>query len=115
MSPYDPDSQFSRSALAKLEAAEMPVMTLLERIWERLAAAVGAGEDDPSSFEGLLNDWLSRRTSVPPTWRSLYGVLRELGLEELAREIEDYLSCECPSGATCAVHTGVLVLQVPGL
>ena len=36
---------------------------------------------------------ISTRTR-PPTWRSLYEVLRELDLEELSQEIEEYLSCE---------------------
>ena len=72
----------------------MPVMTKLERVWERLAAVIEAGH--PSSYDGLLEQWVSEWTSVLPTWRSLYRMLKQLDLEKLAKEIEDYLSCECP-------------------
>ena len=69
-------------------------MTSLQTVSGKLEAAIGA--DHLSRFVYILLEWwVSGETSpVPPTWRSLYGVLRELDLEELGQQIEDYLSCE---------------------
>ena len=93
MSPYDPDSQFTTSALSRLEAAGIPVITSLQNVDGKMANAIGAAH--LSSLDAMLEWWVSGGTSpVPPTWRSLYGVLRELDLEELAQEIQDYLGCE---------------------
>ena len=47
----------------------------------------------------VLEKWASGKLLStrprPPTWRSLFEVMRELDLEELSQEIEEYLSCEC--------------------
>ena len=43
----------------------------------------------------IFNFWLSGKSSLPPTWRSLYQVLEELGLLELSQRIQEYLICEC--------------------
>ena len=92
--PYDPDSQFSKGALSKLEAAGIPVLTSLENVGKELAAAIGSHYT--SDCNVLLEEWASEEISStrPPTWRSLYEVMRELDLEELSQEIEEYLSCE---------------------
>ena len=36
--------------------------------------------------------WLSGKSPLPPTWRSLYQVLRELNLEEMIQDIEEHLT-----------------------
>ena len=46
-------------------------------------------------FTTIINYWLSGDFSLPPTWRSLYEVLEELGLMELSQRIQEYLIREC--------------------
>ena len=91
MSAYNPDSQFSKGALSRLEAAGIPVLTSLEKVDEKLAAAIGVQNTSKVLKKWASGEFLSTR---PPTWRTLYEVMRELDLEELSQEIEEYLSCE---------------------
>ena len=88
MSAYDSDIQFSNGALSRLEEAGIPV---LEKVDEKLAAAIGV-----RNTSKVLEKWASEEflSTHPPTWRSLYEVMRELDLEELSQEIEEYLSCK---------------------
>ena len=93
VSPYDRDSRFSMGALSRLEAAGIPVLTSLEKVdEEKLSAVIGV---HPSDFD-VLEEWASGEITGtrPPIWRTLYEVLRELDLEELIQEIEEYLSCK---------------------
>jgi hypothetical protein len=47
------------------------------------------------SVEVIIHRWTQGdNPALPPTWRSLYQVLRELGLEELSQQIEEFLSSE---------------------
>ena len=99
---YDPDSQLSMSALYRLEAAGIKVVTTLAGIHKHLTATAGIFLNDyiRSTFstcgpeecvEAVISNWLYRRCSLPPTWRSLLDVMRSQGLEELAEEIEIHL------------------------
>ena len=95
MSAYNPNSQFSRGALCRLEAAGIPIVTSLEKVDEKLAAAIGIQNTRKVL---VLEKWASGTfpSTHPPTWRTyaLFEVMRELNLEELSQEIEEYLSCE---------------------
>ena len=98
MSLYDADSVFSEEALHRLELAQVPVVTALKKVPDQLAEAIGASADGYRYWDDAVDlwiyghgNWTSERS---PTWRELYEVLRELGLEELSQQIEDYLSCE---------------------
>ena len=47
------------------------------------------------AVELIIRQWtLGDNPTLPPTWRSLYQVLRELGLEEMSLQIEEFLSSE---------------------
>ena len=93
MSPYDPDSRFSRSALYKLEAAGIPVMASLAKVSGEFVRVVGLLTQTYTT-DKVIDLWLNgeSKTDLPPTWRSLYGVLRGLDLVELSEQIELYLS-----------------------
>lgn len=93
VSPYDPDSRFSRSALYKLEAAGMPVVTSLAKVSSEFVRVIGL-LTQTYTIDEVIELWLNGecRTDLPPTWRSLYGVLRGLDLAELSEQIEHYLS-----------------------
>lgn len=93
-SPYDPDGQFSFSALSRLEASGIPVVSQLEKNLVEVAATIGVPYCGPYCHR-VIEQWIkSKETSYPPTWRSLYEVLRKTGVEDLSEQIEEYLSCE---------------------
>ena len=100
MSPYDPDGQFSMSALCRLENKGIHVLKSLERLQRQLMKAANVtftAKADTEykklrSVEIIIRQWtLGDNSPLPPTWRSLYQVLRELGLEELSQQIEEFL------------------------
>ena len=97
-SEYDPDSKVTYTSITRLEAAGLKVVTSLQSICYEFARALDIDtfileNVEPSlKFDVVLCFWLcSSHGSHPPTWRSLYSVLRELNLEDLAEGIEDYL------------------------
>ena len=71
------------------------MLTELDKQKQQLAIAIGVKEHSDRGYFGLIKDWIHGDNDwLPPSWRSLYKVLRELGHEELSQQIEDYLSCE---------------------
>ena len=92
--PHIPNRKLSEGALLALELVGVPVLSSLPMEKDKqLAAAIGAQYTSDSE---VLEEWLSGGISstLPPTWRSLYEVLRELDMEELSQQIEEYLSCK---------------------
>ena len=98
--PYDADNVLSEEAFCRLEIAQVPVVTSLEKVPDQLAEVIGASREltDGYGWEDVVDLWVDGHgnwaSHRPPTWRSLYEVLRELDLETLSQQIEDYLSCE---------------------
>lgn len=100
VSAYSPDIEFTTRAFSKLEAAGIPVVTTLEKVYGQLkeTAMVLPGFFIPwyltpeESFETVIEQWIAGKSILPPTWRSLYNVLRKLNLGELSDQIEEYLS-----------------------
>ena len=103
MSPFTFDDQFSIIALHKLEAADIPVVTALtEKFKQGHCPVSGVLKRDcydslvasDQHWRAFLDEWLSSEPadrSLPPTWRSLFEVLRQLDLEWLSQDIEDHL------------------------
>lgn len=102
VSPYDPENCFSMSALCRLEAAGVPVVTSLARNLAQFIKVSGVILDEgcpEQSAEGVEEVIYQLAMGVmenprPLIWRSLYEVLRELGLEDLNQQIEEYLISE---------------------
>ena len=119
MSSYDPDGQFSWSALSKLQAAGIKVITALRKIQDQNSpikdreCISSDGKDGPcldcQRYKDFLKDdcwlsavekqeffqWLSSKV-VPRTWRSLYNVLGKLDYGmELSEQIKCHLISEC--------------------
>ena len=111
------DDQFSISALHKLEAAGIPVLSSLAPLYKELASALEIPqaeiERQKSSpylfnlyrgcrYQALTQEvidldivmelWLSGKSRLLPTWMSLYETLRQFGLTELSQQIAEYLS-----------------------
>ena len=106
MSPYNPDSEFDKRSLYLLELAQVPVATALAKGTDRFAEVIGVVKDY-GGWTGVLESWQLYRPR-PRTWRELYEVLRELGLEELSQQIEDYLNCECTLLIACRLLLDII-------
>ena len=92
MSPYEPDSQFSMNSLDRLEATGIQIFTSLCNLRTELVDILGV--DKLLSISRVISEWVSGKSSHPPTWRTLLSILRKLDLGELSQQIEDYLSSE---------------------
>ena len=93
---YDPDSQFTTSALSRLEGVGIPVITSLnnnayfQQVLSVLIPHLSAFADATS----LLNAWLLSGVlyRLPPTWKNLLLIIRLVNLDELAQRMETYLN-----------------------
>ena len=85
------------NSLSRLEeGAGIKIVTSLAEIPAQLAAVLGvrlmAGEEQ--QVEIVIGKWESGQNQHPITWRSLLDTLKELDLEDLSQEIEDYMHGE---------------------
>ncbi len=69
VAPFYPNLRFTMSSLSLLEAAGMPVLSSLSKLIEARA--------------------------LPLTWQSLFGVMTDMGLEDLSQEIVNYFYGMC--------------------
>ena len=112
-SSYNPDDHFTYSSLDRLEAAGLKVVTSLLSVPHLLIEALGIcrpveGEVPlyvcrPVEGEVPLYVWAAGKSQRPPTWRSLFELMRELGFEELSQQAEEYLASQC---SACMVFGG---------
>ena len=90
------------SALSRLEGVGIQVVTSLAKVHTELMKAVGItldetvchqlASDRAKAIEVVISQWESPgKSSHPPTWTSLFDVLKKL---ELSVQIEDYLTGE---------------------
>lgn len=97
MSPYDPDSEFSISALQRLQNAGFNFAPSLLNHYKFMDHAKKMPEYDvPAETEEplriIVDNWLDA-VGRPSTWRSLLEILQELSLGEMSQQIENFLSC----------------------
>ena len=90
MSPYNPDGQFSKSALSRLEDTGLQIVSSLDNVCTELKDILGLNK--LLIVREVISEWVSGRSHHPPTWRTLLDILRKLDLVELSQQIEDYLS-----------------------
>ena len=78
-------------ALYFLEEAGIPVVNTLIKYTQHIQNILGL----PMAIahnEDLINYWIGSVWQVPPTWNNLIHILRILKLDDLAKQIESYLS-----------------------
>ena len=61
--------------------------------------ALGFPPHPSHSLITLLDTWLNGGGNVPPTWKNLLSLIRQLHLDDLAQQVETYLS-----GVTAEQH-----------
>ena len=99
VTPFDPDSNFTMRALTLLEAAGIPVMSTLNNHTGTILCIQYSVLPSGLSSEQLFHYWLTWGGKLPPTWRSLLQIIRQLSLDELAYQVETYLRKHNPKGA----------------
>ena len=90
------------SALSRLEGVGIQVVTSLAKVHTKLIQAAGIRtvwhqlpSDSSKAVEIVISQWKSPgKSRLPPTWTSLFNVLKKLELIELSVQIEDYLTGE---------------------
>ena len=93
------------SALSRLEGVGIQVVTSLAKVHTELIKAVGItldetvrrqlASDRAKAVEIVISQWESPgKSRHPPTWTSLFNVLKKLEMNELSVQIEDYLTGE---------------------
>ena len=96
------------SALSRLEGVGIHVVTSLAKVRTELIRAAGFTLDEAvwrqlvsnpanpaKAVEFVIRQWESPgKSRHPPTWTSLFDVLKEFKLKGLSVQIEDYLTGE---------------------
>ena len=97
MTPFDPENPFTLRAVSLLEsAAGIPVMKTLSDYTRDIQNILGLPMTTNLDLNGVLNDWISSTSWLPPSWRNLLLIIRLLHQDELAQRMETCLS----AGAT---------------
>lgn len=108
MTPYDPNTRVSFLALSKLEESSIGISILsdLERNAERFKDAAGFSLNKqcreqhvrrPLAYE-YIESWKAEKSPKhQPTWSSLLEVLKEVGLDSMAENIEGFLKMTSPA------------------
>ena len=87
MTYFNPENSFNEIALSLLEAAAgIPLMNTLSDYTQRLQDILGLGTTPNLDLKSLLY------RHIPPTWKSLLLIIRQLNLGDLAQQMESYLS-----------------------
>lgn len=92
------------SSLTKLEGlAKINIVNRLTEVHEQLLSAAKITVDakteekllsitEPSVYiEVLIDQWIAGKAKENPTWSSLLRVLRQLDMEDMTVDIEDYM------------------------
>ena len=106
--PYDPNSEISFLALSKLEesSASIRVLSAIECNAEKFKDAAGfslikcydPSTEDMKIAQEHIESWKAEKKPIhKPTWSALLEVLKDVGLDCLAQEIDDFLWRTSPS------------------
>lgn len=106
--PYDPKSEISFLALSKLEesSVHIRVLSAIESNAEKFKDAAGFSlikwhdfsTENMKIAQEHIESWKAEKMPIhKPIWSALLEVLREVGLDHLAQEIDDFLRRTSPS------------------
>ncbi len=92
MTAFDADSHFTLRAIDRLKvSAGISLIEELVQHTSPTAFLAVAGMDVRAMYNHTLREWESGRGPHPPTWTELFRALKEMGLSELADQMEKYL------------------------
>lgn len=90
VSPFGVNDPFSVKSLYALEAAGVPVVTSITENFKQFCKLCKLSHSSYQSCSQAIEEW-EENVETPPTWRHLFDVLKQMDLEELVQEIENYL------------------------
>ena len=105
MSPYQLDSKFEMSSLAKLEGTtHINIVSTLLGVQKELVDTIkvklnskaeqrvqGVQNQEKVYLELIIDHWVAGKSKEVATWEALIGVLRELDLRDMSIDIEDFM------------------------
>ena len=112
VTPYDPNSRFTTEALSRLTERGIPVLRFLSINIKSFRHLLGFSEPVIYTHYNLalvLNSWMRGFSNVPPTWRNLLLVIRQLNLDSLGQLTETYLSGRIVKEPTITRESEVII------
>ena len=99
MLPHHIDDKFSVAVVVKMELSGYDILTPLANHFYEFKRMTGEcrrlaffGSPGTQDVKSLLHHWSCCKTAgKPPTWGSLLGILKELGLKELSQQVASFL------------------------
>lgn len=92
MTPFNLENQFDMKALSLLEGAGIPLMSSLsDYVWD-IQQALHITSFFDVDLNTLFDVWLGQFVGIRPTWNNLFMLIRYLHLDDLAQQVETYLS-----------------------
>lgn len=92
---YNPESLFSMRALSFLEAAGVPVMRSFSNCTKEFRKILGLVSCRSPKIDKLFSAWqdsIKGSVHYDPTWKNLLEIIRQLHKDDLAQQVETYLS-----------------------
>jgi len=106
-----PEGHFTTCALDRLElAAGISIHNRLASKFLAIASALCLDDPTLGSLSDVFDRWLSGKSSLPPTWQVLLVILRDIKLEELAQEIDDFFNVNRTSLPATYIVSCIIVL-----
>lgn len=78
-------------ALNSLPDAGIPLMTSLDDYTWQILTILGVYSFYITDLKTLFSKWVMGEGNIPPTWRNLLQIFRQLNLDDLAYQVESYL------------------------
>ena len=75
-----------------MDKVGIPVMDYLNSYTLVIQSKLGISQWPNYSLKTLLDMWVEGHGSLPPTWKNLLSLIHQLHLDDLAQQIESYLS-----------------------
>ena len=92
VTPFDLESNFTFKAPYSLGEAGIPLMSSLNNYHQQIQSMIGVPQYYPIiDLKATFVRWTRDRGSIPPTWRNLLQIVRQLNLDDLANQVETYL------------------------
>ena len=91
VTPFNPESNFTVEALYLLGEAGIPLMSSLNNYTWQICSMLGVPQFCGTDLNLLFIWWVMGKGAIPPTWRNLLQIVRQLNLGDLAYQVETYL------------------------
>ena len=92
VTPFNIESNFTIKAMYSLEDVGIPLVSSLNNYTQQIKMMLGLSmSQDYATLEVLLKEWVGGTGIKSPTWKNLLQIVRQLGLNDLANRVKNYL------------------------